>query len=132
MKQDKVDIQVLREPDIKKVQGAFDDVRKEEPLNLENFYIGNSNIFGSEEISNADREFIIDLINKTNFIVNAKSFVEESNASKWKLFILKKKKNEEKKQMSIDDDEKRENASIEYSLMEKVKIKNKFEWEQKK
>ena len=92
MKQDKVDIQVLREPDIKKVQGAFDDVRKEEPLNLENFYIGNSNIFGSEEISNADREFIIDLINKTNFIVNAKSFVEESNASKWKLFILKKKK----------------------------------------
>ena len=34
--------------------------------------------------------------------------------------------------MSIDDDEKRENVSIEHSLMEKVKIKNKFEWEQKK
>ena len=28
--------------------------------------------------------------------------------------------------MSIDDDEKRENQSVENSLMEKVKIENKF------
>ena len=34
--------------------------------------------------------------------------------------------------MSIDDDEKRENASIENSLMKKVKIKNEFEEEQEK
>ena len=31
--------------------------------------------------------------------------------------------------MSIDDDKKKENASIENSLMKKVKIKNNFEGE---
>ena len=51
---------------------------------------------------------------------------------KWKLFILKKKKIEKKEQILIDDDEKRENASVENSLMKKVKIKNEFEEEQKK
>ena len=37
--------------------------------------------------------------------------------------------------MLIDDDEKRENSSTEYSLMKieySLKIKTKFEWEQKK
>ena len=34
--------------------------------------------------------------------------------------------------MSINDDEKRENASVENSLMKKIKIKNEFEGEQKK
>ena len=33
--------------------------------------------------------------------------------------------------MSIDDDKKRENASIEISLMKKVRRKNEFEEEQK-
>ena len=42
------------------------------------------------------------------------------------------KKIEKNKQMSIDDDEKRKNASIENSLMKKVKIKNEFEEEQEK
>ena len=36
---------------------------------------------------------------------------------------------EKKEQMSIDDDKKRENASIEDSLMKKVKTKNEFEEE---
>ena len=34
--------------------------------------------------------------------------------------------------MSIDDGKKRENESVQNSLMKKVKIKNKFEEEQKK
>ena len=34
--------------------------------------------------------------------------------------------------MSIDDDKKRENASVENSLMKKEKAKNEFEREQKK
>ena len=34
--------------------------------------------------------------------------------------------------MLIDDDEKKQNASVENSLMKKVKIKNEFEREQKK
>ena len=50
-------------------------------------------------------------------------------SQKWKLFILKKEKIEKKEQMSIADDEKRENVSVENSLMKKVKIKNEFEGE---
>ena len=37
-----------------------------------------------------------------------------------------------KEQMLIDDDEKRENATVENSLMKKVKIKNEFEQDQEK
>ena len=77
LKQDKTDIQVSRESDIKKVQDVFDEVKEEEPLDVENFFIDDNDIFNSEEISNADREFIIDLINRTNFNVDAKKFVEE-------------------------------------------------------
>ena len=66
LEQDKVDIQVSRESDIKKVQDVFDEVKEEE----ENFFIDDNDIFDSEEISNADREFIIDLINRTNFIAD--------------------------------------------------------------
>ena len=82
----------LRESDIKKVQDVLDEVREEEPLNVENFFIGDNNVFDSEEISNADREFIIDLINRTNFIADAKKFVEESNASKMEVIHPEEKK----------------------------------------
>ena len=41
-------------------------------MNVENFFIDDNDIFDSEEISNVDGEFIIDLINGTNFIVNTK------------------------------------------------------------
>ena len=129
--QDKVDIQVSRESDIKKVQDVFDEVKEEEPLNAENFFIDDNDIFNSEEISNA-REFIIGLINRTNFIANAKEFVEESNESKMEIVHPEEKKIEKKEQMSIDDDEERESASVENSLMKKVKIKNGFEGEQRK
>ena len=63
-------MQVSRESDIKKVQDIFDEVKKEEPLNVEIVFTDH-NIFNSENISNVDREFIIDLINRTNFIVDA-------------------------------------------------------------
>ena len=91
MEQDNVDIQVSRESDIKKVQDIFDEVKEEEPLNVENFFIDDNDIFDSEEISNADREFIIDLINRTNFIADAKKLLKSQMSLKWKLFILKKK-----------------------------------------
>ena len=93
LEQDKVDIQVIRESDIKKVQEGLDNFREEEPLNVENFFIDNNDVFGSKEISNADREFIIDVVNRTNFIVDAKNFVEESNASKMEILHPEEKKN---------------------------------------
>ena len=82
MEQDKVHIQVLRESDIKKFQYVFDEVKEEELLDVENFFIDDNDIFESEEISNADREFIIDLINRINIIADAKNFVEKSNTPK--------------------------------------------------
>ena len=94
--------------------------------------MNDNHIFESEEISNADRKFIVDLINRTHFTADVKKFVEESNASKTEIVLPKEKKIEKKEQILIDNDEKRENASIEKSLMKKVKIKNKFEGEQKK
>ena len=123
MEQGKVDIQVSRESDIKKHQHAFGEVKEEEPLNVENLFIDDNDIFDSAEISNADRKFIIDLINKTNCIDDAKKFVEESNESKIEIVYPEEKKIEKKEQMLIDDDEKRENVSVENSLMKKVKIK---------
>ena len=92
MEQDKVDIQVSRESDIKKVQDVFDEVKEEGPLNVENFFIDDNDILDSEEISNAKREFIIDLINITNFIADAKKFIEESNASKMEIVHPEEKK----------------------------------------
>ena len=78
LEQNKVDVKIEKESDIKKVQDVFEEVKKEEPINVENFFIDHNSIFDSEEISDADREFIIDLINRTNFIADAKRFVEKS------------------------------------------------------
>ena len=93
LEQDKVDIQVSRESDIKKVQDAFDEVKEEEPLNVENFFIGDNDIFENEEISNADREFITDLIDRINFIVSGKKLIEESHKSKMEIVHPEGKKN---------------------------------------
>ena len=100
--------------------------KEEEPLNVENLFIDDNDIFDSKVISNADREYITDLINRANVIANAKKLIEESNVSKMEIVYPEEKRIEKKEQMSIDDDEKRQNASAEKSLMKKVKIKNEF------
>ena len=92
LEQNKVDVKIEKESDIKKVQDVFEEVKKEEPINVENFFIDHNSIFDSEEISDADREFIIDLINRTNFIADAKRFVEESNMSKMEIVHPEEKK----------------------------------------
>ena len=85
LEQNKVDIQIREESTIKKLQDVFQEVKEEKSINAESFFIDGNDIFDSEEISNADREFIIDLINRPNLIVYAKRFVEESNASKMEI-----------------------------------------------
>ena len=92
LEQKKVDIQIAKEPDIKKIQDVFDKVKEEEPINVENFYINDNYFFNSEEIYNSDREFIIDLINRTNFIADAKRFAEESNVPKIEIVYPEGKK----------------------------------------
>ena len=132
LKLSKIDVQIAKESDIKKIQDIFDEVKEEEPINVENVFFNDNDIFDSEEISNADREFLIDLLNRTNFNVDTIRFIEESNVPKMEIVHPEEKKIEKKEQMLTDDNEKRENASVGNSLMKKVKIKNQFEEEQEK
>ena len=91
-----------KESDIKKAQGVFDEVIEEKRINVGNFFIDYNDIFGSGEITNANREFIIDLINRTNFIADAKIFADESKAPKMETVHPEQKKIEKKEQMSIE------------------------------
>ena len=76
--------------------------KEEEPLNVENLFIDDNDIFDSKVISNADREYITDLINRANVIANAKKLIEESNVSKMEIVYPEEKRIEKKEQMSID------------------------------
>ena len=96
LEQNKVDNQETKEPDIKKVQDVFDKVKEEEPINVDNFFIDDNNIFDSEEVFNADREFIIDLINRTSFIIDTKRFVKEPNEPKMEIAHLEEKNLEQR------------------------------------
>ena len=88
----KVDIQISKESDIKKVQNIFDEVKEEKPIDVDNFFIDDNDIFYSEEIFNAVKEFIIDVINRTNVIAIAKRFIEESNSPKMEIVHPEEKK----------------------------------------
>ena len=130
LEQNKVDIQIEKESDIKKVQDIFAEVREEKPINVKNFFIDDNDIFDSEKNCNPDRELIIDLINRTNFIVDTKRFIEELKVPKIETVHPKEKETQRKEQMSIDDDEKGENTSVENTLTNE--IKKEFEEEQEK
>ena len=112
MEQGKVDIQVSRESGIKKVQDVSDEVREEEPLNAENFFIDGNDISDNEEISNADRELLLILLTEKILLLMLKNSLKNQMRQKWKLFILKKK-SKKREQMSTDDYEKRENVNVE-------------------
>ena len=56
---------------MKKVPDVFDEAKEEKPINAENSIIDGNDILDSEDISNADRGFIIDLINRTHFVAIA-------------------------------------------------------------
>ena len=87
--------------DVKKVQDVFDEVKEEKPINVENFFIDDKDIFDSEEVSDADREFIIDLINRTIFIANAERFAEESNVPEMEIVHPEGKKLKRKNKCSL-------------------------------
>ena len=92
LEQEKVDIQVSRESEIKKVKDVF-DVKEEEPLNVENFFIDDNDIFKSEEISNADMigNLLSILLTEQILWPMLKNSLKNKMHQKWKLFILKKK-----------------------------------------
>ena len=81
LEQNKVDLKLSKEAKIKREQDVFDVVKQEETLrDIESLFIGDNDIFDCDEISGADREFIMDLINRTTFIADAKKFVDGREA----------------------------------------------------
>ena len=94
---------------------------------IETFFIPDNDIFDSDDNSEANRRFIMDLIDGTSFITDAKKFVEDTQASQMEIFDNStKQKMEKKEQMLIEDDEKRRGAHSENRLMKQVNIKNEF------
>lgn len=109
------------------MQDVFDEVKKEEPLyDIETFFMRDNDISDSDDISDADREAIMDLINRNTFIADAKKFVEDMQASQIEIVDTPtKQKLEKRKGNSIENDQNVEGAPSENCLMSKVKVKNK-------
>ena len=118
----KVDLEASKEAEIKKIEGAFDEVKKKEPLkDIEYFFKDGNNIFDHDEISESNWQYILDLVDQTNFIADTKKFIEDIGVAKMEIADPPiKQKTEKKEQISIDDDEKRDKARHERSLMKNV------------
>ena len=80
------------------MQGIFDEVKQEELLrDIENFFIDDNDIFNSDKISDADRGFIMDLIDRTTFIADTKKFVEDKEAAEMEIVDQPTKQKMEKR-----------------------------------
>ena len=76
LEQNKIGLRLSKEAKIKLAQDVFDQVKLEKPLkDIENFFVDDSNISGKDEISEADRQFIRELTDRTTFIDDAKKFM---------------------------------------------------------
>ena len=70
------------------IHDVFDKVKQEEPLkDIENFFINDNDIFDNDEISEGDRRFIMDLIDRTTFIADTKSLSRIWRQQKWNLLF---------------------------------------------
>ena len=105
---------------------------KEEKL-TQNFFIDNNDIFNYNEISENDRQFIKDLIDRTSFTADADKFVEDVEATKMEVFDpVAKRKMERQEQKSADAQSKNDQVAVEKNLMKKVRVKSEFKKESEK
>ena len=74
----KVDLEASKEAELKNIQGFFDEVKKKE--GIKDVFIDDNDIFDSDEISESDRKFIMNLIDTTSFTAGTKRFVEDTEA----------------------------------------------------
>ena len=125
LEQNKIDLKLSKEVQIKRAQNFFEEVKQEEPLrDIENFFIDDNDIFDSDEISEADRQFIIDLTDRTTFIADTKKFVDDMEAQSMEIVDQPtKQKMGKKEQNEIVNDEKQEGARSENRLISEVKVK---------
>ena len=125
LEQNKIDLKLSKEVQIKRVQNVFEEVKQEEPLrDIENFFVDDNDIFDSDEISEAYRQFIIDLTDRTTFTADTKKFVDDMEAQGMEIVDQPtKQKMGKKEQNEIVNDEKQEGARSENRLMSEVKVK---------
>ena len=84
LEQNKIGLKLSKEAKIKRAEDVFDKVKLEEPLrDIENFFVDDSDISSSREISEADRQ----LINRTTFIDDAKKFMMIRRQQVWRFLI---------------------------------------------
>ena len=77
--------------------------------------------------SEDDRRFIMDIIDQTTFIADAKRFIQDMAMTEMETAdSVIKRKLEKQKQDSINKQEKNEKATCENSLMRKVRVKTEF------
>ena len=87
VEQNKVDLKLLKEAELKKFEGFFDEIKQEKPLdNIETFFIPDNDIFDSDDISAADWRFIM-LTRNYAFNADPKSFLKIRRRCKWKFSI---------------------------------------------
>ena len=125
LEQNKIDLKLSKKVQIKRVQNVFEEVKQEEPLrDIENFFVDDNDIFDSDEISEAYRQFIIDLTDRTTFTADTKKFVDDMEAQGMEIVDQPtKQKMGKKEQNEIVNDEKQEGARSENRLMSEVKVK---------
>ena len=89
--ENKADIQISKDAEIKKIQDVFDEVKdKNKIVKPDVFFIDDMDIFDQENVSETDRRPIMDLIDKTTFIADAKKYLEE-RVQEWKFLMINKK-----------------------------------------
>ena len=128
--ENKVDIQILKDAELKKIQDVFDEV-KDEPKTVEPdvFLIDDTDIFDQENVSEKDRKFIMDLTDRTTSIADAKKYLEKRDLE---MEIPNDKQRLKKEEILVNKAEKMPHASIENKIMKKAKIENEFEKEVRK
>ena len=128
--ENKVDIQILKDAELKKIQDVFDEV-KDEPKTVEPdvFLIDDTDIFDQENVSEKDRKFIMDLTDRTTSIADAKKYLEKRDLE---MEIPNDKQRLKKEEILVNKAEKMPHASIENKIMKKAKIENEFEKEIRK
>ena len=93
-------------------------------LETEFFFIDDTNIFDQENMPKKDKKLIMDLIDRTTFIGDAKKYLEQSQAE---IEIPNDKQKKIKRdKILVNKDEKRPDASAENKLMKNAKTKNEF------
>ena len=83
---------------------------------IENFFIDDNDVFDHDEISESNRKFIMDLIDRTNFIADTKKFIEDTEAAKMKIVHPTIKQEMEKKEQNCVD------ADVKKKMKQEMKI----------